>query len=802
MKVLLVGSGAREHALAIAIAASVECEKLVIAPGNAGMADVGEIANIDLHDIEGLCSLAENISADLVVIGPEAPLALGLVDRLTERGIACFGPSAGAAQIESSKAFAKAFMMRHSIPTAEGHSFTNPEKAKAWALDFGKPLVVKASGLAAGKGVIVPENWKETEAAIERLTSIGEIVLEERLEGEELSLIALCDGRDYAVLPAARDHKRLLDEDKGPNTGGMGAYSPACSMEDAEKLARIVIAPALAGLYEEGYPYIGALYAGLMLTAEGVKVLEYNARLGDPEAQVILPLFDSDALASLAACAHGRLSNARQRFKEAHAACVVLASQGYPEQPIKGKPITIADLPEKAFCFHAGTKLENGLLVSSGGRVLSVVGIGSARTEALETAYKAVSQIHFEGMQFRRDIGSKAERVERFVRCALSVEITKSSVSRRAEGSNRSSAYARAGVDIDAGNMAVELMKKAVRSTYNSRVIAGIGAFGGQYDASFIGDCKAPVLVASTDGVGTKTSLALKLDRISHSTQYGLSELKAKGNSELKEKKNGWLAGLGTDMVNHSINDILVQGARPLFFMDYIAAEKIDPVKVAEIVEGMSEACRLAHCVLLGGETAEMPGTYREGQMDIAGTIVGIVERDRLLPRSDMAQGDILVGLASTGLHTNGYSLARSITASMNLEKIQPELGESLASALLRPHRSYLPLLGTILEINPNPIKALAHITGGGLLENIPRVLPTYLDAQISVKSWQWPAIFSLLQHWGNVSDEEMRRVFNLGIGMVAIVEESQLDSFLAMLPEAAYVIGKLVEGTGKVVFV
>ncbi|HNV36831.1 MAG TPA: phosphoribosylformylglycinamidine cyclo-ligase, partial [Rectinema sp.] len=348
---------------------------------------------------------------------------------------------------------------------------------------------------------------------------------------------------------------------------------------------------------------------------------------------------------------------------------------------------------------------------------------------------------------------------------------------------------------------AVELMKKAVRSTYNSRVIAGIGAFGGQYDASVIRDCKAPVLVASTDGVGTKTSLALKLDRMSHSTQDGLSELKAKGNSEPKEKKSSWLAGLGTDMVNHSINDILVQGARPLFFMDYIAAEKIDPAKVAEIVEGMSEACREAHCVLLGGETAEMPGTYREGEMDIAGTIVGIVERDRLLPRSDITQGDVLVGLASTGLHTNGYSLARSITASMNLEEIQPELGESLAAALLRPHRSYFSLLGTILEVNPNPIKALAHITGGGLFENIPRVLPHYLDAQISVKSWQWPAIFSLLQRWGNVSDEEMRRVFNLGIGMVAILEESQLDSFLAMLPEAAYVIGKLVEGTGKVVF-
>ncbi len=801
MKVLLVGSGAREHALAIAIAASAECERLVISPGNAGMADVGEIANIGLQDIEGLCSLAQNIPADLVVIGPEAPLAAGLVDRLTECGIACFGPSAGAAQIESSKAFAKAFMVRHGISTAEGKSFANPEEAKAWAKDFGRPLVVKASGLAAGKGVIVPENWKETEAAIERLAAEGEIVLEERLEGEELSLIALCDGKDYVVLPTARDHKRLLDEDKGPNTGGMGAYSPACSMEDAERMACATIAPALSGLYEEGYPYIGALYAGLMLTAEGAKVLEYNARLGDPETQVILPLFDSDVLISLSACAHGRLGDARPRFKAEHAACVVLASLGYPDQPVKGKPITIGDLPEKAYCLHAGTRLENGILVSSGGRVVSVLGIGSARAEALRAAYDAVSQVHFEGKQFRRDIGSKAERVEWAVKRALSAGTKESSVYAQVEESNPSSAYVRAGVDIDAGNMAVELMKRAVRSTYNSRVIAGIGAFGGQYDALLVKDCKAPVLVASTDGVGTKTSLALKLDRLSHG-KHKSGEPKDKRNNGSEENKGIWLTGLGADIVNHSINDILVQGARPLFFMDYIAADKIDPAKVAKIVEGMSEACRQADCVLLGGETAEMPGTYREDEMDIAGTIVGIVERDKLLPRSDIAIGDVLIGLASSGLHTNGYSLARSITSSMELERVYPELGESLASALLRPHRSYLPLLAAILNANPCPIKALAHITGGGLIENIPRVLPPYLDAQIYAESWRWPALFLLLQRWGNVPDEEMRRVFNLGIGMVAIVEESQLNSFLNMLPEQAFVIGRLVSGRGNVVLV
>jgi len=785
MTVLLVGSGGREHALAMAIAASPECERLVIAPGNAGMSGLGEIADVALEDIDGLCALGQNISADLVVIGPEAPLTAGLADRFRGCGILCFGPSARATRIESSKAFSKSFMRRHGIPTAEGLSFTDANAAKAWARKFGKPLVVKASGLAAGKGVIVPESPAQTEAAIDLLAARGEIVLEERLEGEEISLIALCDGKEYAVLPTARDHKRLLDGDKGPNTGGMGAYAPACSMEESEALARLVIAPALKGLAEEGSPFVGALYAGLMLTEKGPMVLEYNARFGDPETQAILPLVASDILATLAACARGEVGRAMPRFTGQHAACVVLASEGYPEHPVRGKAIRIGDLSEGALCFHAGTRMEQGNLVSAGGRVLSLVGVGATREEALKTAYEAATRIHFDGMQYRRDIGERAAQVAAAVRRSLAavsssagLESSDAVISHECAAEQpvaEPSAYARAGVDIDAGTRAVELMKEAVRSTYGPEVIAGIGAFGGQFDALRLKKSESPVLVASTDGVGTKTSLALKLGR---------------------------LKGLGHDMVNHSIDDILVQGARPLFFMDYIAAEVLDPAKVADIVGGMAEACREAGCALLGGETAEMPGTYRHGEMDIAGTIVGLAEKERLLPRADLAEGDLLIGLSSSGLHTNGYSLARAITDGMDLDHVQPELGESLADALLRPHRSYLPVLQAALDATPSPVKALAHITGGGFLENIPRVLPAHLDAHIRMGSWRWPPLFSLLQRWGSISDEEMRRVFNLGIGMVAIVNADERDRFLSMLPESAAVIGELVPGSGNVRFV
>jgi phosphoribosylaminoimidazole synthetase len=365
-------------------------------------------------------------------------------------------------------------------------------------------------------------------------------------------------------------------------------------------------------------------------------------------------------------------------------------------------------------------------------------------------------------MQFRHDIAAYAAKTAiAAAKAAESISDTKS-------------LYAHAGVDIDAGNAAVEFMKNAVASTYTPEVIAGIGAFGGQFDGGRLKDMSAPVLVASTDGVGTKTSLGLKLGR---------------------------LEGLGIDMVNHSINDILVQGAMPLFFMDYIAADKLDPEKVAHIVRGMAQACKEAHCALLGGETAEMPGTYREGEMDIAATIVGVADRPMLLPKKNLEEGDLLVGLKSSGLHTNGYSLARAITDEANLTKIQPELGESLADALLRPHRSYLPVLQKALRMDHSPIKALAHITGGGLAENIPRVLPVTLDARIRVGSWRLPPIFEYLQRAGNVSDEEMRRVFNLGIGMVAIIGASQREYFLSLLPEPAIVIGELIPGSVKVVF-
>ncbi len=329
-------------------------------------------------------------------------------------------------------------------------------------------------------------------------------------------------------------------------------------------------------------------------------------------------------------------------------------------------------------------------------------------------------------------------------------------------------AYAASGVNIEAGNRAVALMRAAVQSTYGPEVLAGLGAFGGLYAGDAVKALAAPLLVASTDGVGTKVRLAAQAGRYD---------------------------GIGHDIVNHCINDILVQGARPLFFLDYIASSRLDPELVAAVVGGMAAACRAAGCALLGGETAEMPGVYADGEFDVVGTVVGLVDRAASLPRGDLAAGDVIVGLASSGPHTNGYSLIRRVFDGVALDHIFPELGLPLADALLAPHRSYLPLLGPLLAQPGSPIKALVHLTGGAYVENVPRVLPDDLQAVIRMGSWPVPPLFELIRERGQIDLAEMHRVFNLGLGMLVIVPPGAVEALRAALGVPTWVIGELVPG-------
>jgi phosphoribosylamine---glycine ligase len=414
MKVLVIGGGGREHALVWSISRSPRISEVVCAPGNAGIAQLARSIPACLTDVDDLLRVTAAESPDLVVVGPELPLSLGLVDELQRRSIPVFGPTRQAAQLESSKAFAKRFMQRHQIPTAAYAVATGVQQAMESIDLFHLPVVIKADGLAAGKGVIVCETRREAVDAISTLlTGVqSSVVIEEFLTGEEISFLVLTDGKHVAALPPAQDHKRIGEGDKGPNTGGMGVYSSDGLVDGqmSEWILNHIALPAVNGMAAEDSPFAGVLFVGLMMTARGPMVLEFNARFGDPETQAILARLDSDLVATLEACVEGRLSDTDLRWKTGASACVIAASGGYPGSYVAGH--RISGLGEAARVpgvevFHSGTALVEGHYVTAGGRVLGVTAAAGTLDESLSLAYEALGQIHFEGMYYRRDIGRR-----------------------------------------------------------------------------------------------------------------------------------------------------------------------------------------------------------------------------------------------------------------------------------------------------------------------------------------------------------------------------------------------------------
>jgi phosphoribosylamine--glycine ligase/phosphoribosylaminoimidazole synthetase len=726
MRVLVIGGGGREHAIAWA------CEQhghtVTVA------ADLGDVTADDV---------------DLVIPGPESVLVAGVADECAFRKIPCFGPTSKQARIESSKGFSRQLADGLGVPGPQYRRFDESDEAGAltWWREFGRPVVVKLDGLAAGKGVIVPSTAAETEAAIRSTALLGPFVLEEMLTGPECSLLALCDGTTAIALPLAQDHKRVGEGDTGPNTGGMGAYAPAPVRERPDALLATFVQPILDYYASAGTPYVGVLYAGLMLTADGPRLIEYNCRFGDPETQAVLPLLESDLAALALACTEGTVGNETVAIRDGAACAVVAAAPGYPTSPSTGATITLtgfsttqwanrSTIEPDAILFPAG--IRDGK--TAGGRVLAVTGVGHDLAAARAAAYRGLDGVRFSNMYVRRDIGW------------------------RAPGAMLTS-YAQTGVDIDEGARAVERMTGAVERTLGPDVLRGVGSFGGVMSARRILELDDPVLVASADGVGTKVELAARLGKV---------------------------RGVGIDIVNHCIDDVLVQSATPLFFLDYIAASTLDAELVAEVVTGMAEACEASGCVLLGGETAEMPGVYTPGSFDVAGTLVGIAERSSLLPRDDVAPGDVLIGIRSSGPHTNGFSFLRKLFDWVPMDVTPPGFDVPLGDALLEPHRSYLPVLEETLATGR--VKALAHITGGGLPENLPRVLPDGVDAEIALGSWPRGPLFDLIAELATgVDTHELHRMLNMGIGMVVVCSPEDADDVQASIHEETWIIGALV---------
>lgn len=771
-KVLVIGSGGREHAICWKLSCSDRVGTVYALPGSPGIASVPKlqlVPDVSGKDFDGIVSWCKQNQIDLVAVGPEDPLAQGLGDVLRAAGVKCFGPGQHGAQIEADKNWSKDFMHRHGIPTARYASFTEADEAKAFIRQAPyQALVVKAAGLAAGKGVIVAESIDEACAAVDEMLgakkfgSAGEVVVvEEKLSGEEVSVLAFVDSRTVRVMLPAQDHKRLLDHDRGPNTGGMGAYCPCPIIKPAqlEQVVREVLQRAVDGLRKEGITYNGVLYAGMMLTPSGLKTLEFNCRFGDPETQVILPLLESDLYEVMDATCDDRLHEISLKFRSGQTAVgVVMASKGYPETSTKDCVIkgldTVAARPEH-LVFHSGVAQNGrGEFVTNGGRVLIGVVLHSDLKQAAGLATAACSTITFDGSQHRLDIAQKA-----FKHLSLS--------------------YKASGVDIDAGDALVQRIKPLARGTNRAGVVGGLGGFGGLFrlnDVTYKDRAgkqvrySDPVLVQGTDGVGTKLKLA--------------------------EALNCWDT-IGIDLVAMCANDVLCAGAEPLAFLDYIACGRLEVPTAAMIVKGIAEGCRETNCALVGGETAEMPSMYASGKYDLAGYCVGVVEADQILPLVDkIDEGDLVVGLPSSGVHSNGFSLVTKILEATGTKLTdRAPFGEdgcsSFGDELLTPTRLYVaPVLPLLRQTDT--VRALAHITGGGLVENVPRVLPEGLAVELDFKDVSIPPIFGWLAAAGNVTEREMLRTLNCGIGMVLIIAGTDRTWKDKLAGQGAVLLGKV----------
>eukprot|EP01127_Copromyxa_protea_P014504 TRINITY_DN4050_c0_g1_i1.p1 TRINITY_DN4050_c0_g1~~TRINITY_DN4050_c0_g1_i1.p1 ORF type:complete len:993 (+),score=204.87 TRINITY_DN4050_c0_g1_i1:15-2993(+) len=968
VSLLVVGGGGREHALVWSLLKSDQCNKILWTPGNkAVVKDQKKVECLPALTNAQIVEKAKEEKVSWVVVGPEIPLAEGLADDLENAGILCFGPKQQAARIESSKAFSKDFMVRHDIPTADYKTFTDVSEALAYVDSVGPNIVIKASGLAAGKGVILPSTVEEAKAAVEDIMvqkafgGAGDsVVIEELLEGPEASFLVFTDGTRFASMPPAQDHKRVGDGDQGPNTGGMGviAPSPTVTPEIMREVQEKIIAPAIKGMREEGYPFVGVLYAGVMLTPKGPKTLEYNCRFGDPETQVLLPLLKSDLVAVMRACVTGTLDPELVEFHSGKVATsVVAASGGYPGSYPKGKTIygiSEAESYPEVTVFHSGTTLSSSQTVeTSGGRVLCVTALGPDFSTSLRRSYGAMNRICFEGMQYRKDIGAKVlppvriavlgstrgtdmqaiidaikekkihaeitmvvsnqknayilERAKEhaipfcylpckkgqtreswdsvaiqliesggpvdvvmligFMRilspvfvnhfknklinvhpsllpefaggmdmnvheeviksgkevtgctvhfvteevdageiilqkkCNVTKDETPDTLKAKVQAlegeclveivrkvqrrdlhpqSSVSVTYKDAGVDIEAGDDLVDRIKPFCKATSRPGSDAVIGGFGGIFDLKAAGFVD-PLLVSGTDGVGTKLEIA-RMAGI-HNT-------------------------VGIDLVAMCVNDILVQGAEPLFFLDYFATGKLDVGEAAQVVQGIAHACKESGCALLGGETAEMPGMYKPGDYDIAGFAVGAVDRNLLIPRepTEIADGDVLIALLSSGFHSNGFSLVRHLLATNHISPHSPpqwvqkdNKHKRICDALLEPTRLYVKALVPILK--KGLIKAAAHITGGGILGNLPRVLggldenETDLRFEVDMSTWDIPEMIKYFIKLGNLKVSEAVTTWNCGLGMILVVGKDQAEKVLGELreiQEEAIVIGKV----------
>ncbi|RDD37795.1 Trifunctional purine biosynthetic protein adenosine-3 [Trichoplax sp. H2] len=757
--VLVLGSGGREHAIAWKLSENSDIHKVYVAPGNGGTENEWKSANVhlSLHNFDEISAWCQHERIAMVVVGPEAPLADGIVDFLQQRQIPCFGPSKAAARLEWDKCYAKEIMQSCNIPTAKWKSFTQFQEAIDYiGSNQQSRYVIKANGLAAGKGVTICCSQEEAETAIIDIlinNKFGEkkVIIEECLHGDEISVLAFCDGANVSIMPYVHDYKRLYDGDLGPNTGGMGAFAPYTKVSDDDDrcIREEIIFKIISKMKSLGHPYNGILYAGIMLTNDGPKVLEFNCRLGDPEAQVLLPLLKSDLFNILEDCIKQNLNRIVEWHPD-YAVGVVLVSRGYPgpyQTDVEIHSINKAATFAGIEIFHAGTALTDNMdhqVLTKKGRVMTVTAKASSLSKASIIAYRAIDCINFEGKMFRKDIGAKSWLDSDRLPDGLT--------------------YKACGVNIGAGNDLVANIQSLAKSTLRRGCSEEIGGFASLLDYSAT-TYQSPSIIVTTDGVGTKLMICQEIN---------------------------YHNSIGIDLVAMSVNDLLARGAEAVAMLDYISYSSLGKEVIQAILSGIATGCRIAGCALVGGETAQMPGLYPVGTYDLAGFAIGFVERGQDLPEIDtIIPGDKVIGIASSGIHSNGFSLIRRIVEQKQLHYDMPapfsvhssNIGTapmSLGKALLIPTKIYCRSLLSVLR--SSLVKAYAHITGGGLVDNVSRILPQNCKAVIDAHQWKMADVFKWIANEGNVYPDEMLKTFNCGIGAVLICSANAHNALLELL--------------------
>lgn len=712
--ILIIGSGGREHAIAkkLQYCGNIWYYGPHRNPGmdrSAKLANIGSTTNVDL-----ILKTAQNQKPDLVFIGPEAPLAVGVVDTLTKNGVPCVGPTKKLAQIETSKIFAREFMVMSGLSEfcPKFCKFYPGQKEYQDYIPTIGEHVIKADGLCGGKGVKVwGDHLNSLEESFEFCTSLHKsgspFLVEEKLVGQEFSFISFTDGKTVKHTIPVKDYKRAYDGDVGPNTGSMGSTTGNLTfLTDndivvCQKINEKVV-HSLSDYFGELYK--GILYGSFMKVGESIKIIEFNCRFGDPECVNILASLKTDLCAILKSIIDQTLHQVELEFTDQYTVFKYLVPNGYPNTPVKGKEVYINPTVDQSKLIYASCERNGNRFYELGSRTIGAVGTGSTLKEAYHDVESQLALISGP-LFYRKDIGKPS--------------IT----------------YQESGVNIEEGNKVIREIEKHVVSTFNGSVISKFGDFAGMIK---VGN---NTLVSSTDGVGTKSILVLE----TFGPELGYEML-------------------GHDIVNHCVNDILVKGAKPLFFMDYFASSTIDSQHVKHFVKGVSQACKDVGCVLLGGETAEMPDVYCDGKSDIVGTIVGLIEEGCLIDgQANIKEGDRIVAIPSSGPHTNGYSLIRKILKSMD------DVDPTFVQKLCMPHRCYFHDVQKIRQHGVQ-INGLCHITGGGLIDNPERVLPEGLS--IRWTNHTLPPLFQRLKEEGNLSSDEMRRVFNCGYGLIVVFPE------------------------------